>query len=75
MMESVNSDGWRCQNCTMMIWGGNVHTCAGQRMVTLPESLQQTCSHCYCRTTHSDTAGPAHRICCNCGNRQAMGTY
>lgn len=74
--ESVGRYALCCQYCGGPIWpGGGVHTCAAFRQVTLPVEQQQACTHCYCRITSADTSGPAHRICCNCSNRQAMGWY
>lgn len=76
-MQSVNSDAFPCTICGMLIWAGNVHTCGGTPTLppTPPYSTAGSCLHCYCKIERADTASPAHRICCNCGNRQATVTW
>lgn len=73
-MQSVNSDAFRCTICGVMIWAGTIHTCGGTPTLspTPPYTTASACLHCYCKVESPSTAGPGHRICCNCGNRQAM---
>lgn len=75
-MLSANADAFRCTVCGATIWHGTIHTCGGTPTypVTKP-ILVPACPHCYCKITSADTSGPAHRICCNCSNRQAMATW
>ena len=42
-----------------------------QVVPTLPTSKSPpACTHCYCQ--HVDVGGTPHKMCCNCGNKQAM---
>lgn len=76
-MQSVNSDAFRCTICGVMIWAGTVHTCGGTPTYppTPPYTAAGACVHCYCKAEVPSADRLAHRICCNCGNRQTTITW
>lgn len=64
----------RCYHCGQLSWAG--HHCVIGHVSTSStfklDSPPSPCTHCYCGSTAATTGERAHRICCNCGNRQAI---
>ena len=75
-MSALHHDAPPCSICGTLLWRGVFHACGGTPARPIP--LRPMCEHCYCQKTPANAVGvlgPAHRICCNCGNRQAMGVF